>query len=46
MNFFCNYFGVGVASFIGLSPVLKSTVKVGYNELGYNERPVITNKKL
>ncbi len=24
-------------------PTSKSTVKLGYNELGYNELPVITN---
>ena len=23
---------------------IKNTVKLGYNELGYNEHPVITNK--
>ncbi len=25
---------------------LRSTVKLGYNELGYNEHSVITNKKI
>jgi hypothetical protein len=24
----------------------KTTVKLGYNDLGYNELPVITNKKI
>ena len=31
---------------ISFSPLLLYTVKLGYNELGYNELPVIINKKI